>query len=1075
MLKKVTTWIGVYEEEIQLFLWTVLLLFIVRSSGTILNNYSDAVFLKRYGVEYMPIVNMLNAIATVVVMGFVAGLIQRMSGTSLLIRMFVLSGISMLLIRLLIPLELSLIYPLLFMLKAQYEVLLALLFWNMANDLFNTQQAKRLFPLITAGGVIGQILSSFATPWVARVMQFDNLLIGYMLLAIAGALAVYFMAQKFPTLLSGGADRKGASKKKESMIAEFQRIWPLVKESTLIKIMVMLTFMPNVIIPIINYQFNYAVDQTFDSEDGLLEFFGYMRGALNIISLVLLLFVGKIYGRWGLPVALMFHPFNYVLAFMSFLFKFDLFSALYARMSTQILRTSINVPATNVLSGLFPAAYRAMVRPFLRGTVVRIGLFLGSTLILISDKLFHPRYLSLVAMPFLIAWLMTPFWLKRRYTDILTDLVSGDMGDIRSLENEDVQQLFREPAMRRKLRADFSSSQPDDALFYGQLLHQVQDKELDDLVRQKLTGAPPAVRAALMDLLTQDDQLSVDVLAGLAFEDDPPQQVAAIRTMMRLVPEGLHHRVDLSSLLQSPSAVVSAHATAAMLPSSPERLGELIRTWVLDETDPQRQLAGIAAAGASRSQDFVPLLSRVLEQATEVPTRQAAIEALREIAPPQLNALVAPDLDHPAVPLREAAVSALKIEDKAALRRAIELLGDSSPGVVQAARQAILTATYQDGKQLIRALQTPRRKIREEIFKILDVLDIKDLDIVRFIRGQAEGAYKYLIEAQAAKSLPESRYRELLITHLQQQGQLQVENMVRVLAAQDSSGRMRIVSRGLLSSDARQRANSLEALGDLLEKSVSRFIVPLIDTSPVEQKLAAARRFFRLEPFRGSAAEQLNHLLGSRHWVTRVLVLELARHCNISGIDAALLTEAAEDSKRRHVQRAAKALLQEPLSDTIESEDAMDNPTTISEKILLLKRIDIFEGLSVSELSAIATASEEVDYEAGERVIEQSDAGDTLYLIISGTVAVMKKREDGSEMELDQMTAGDYFGEMALFEDARRSASIVTVEKTRLLYLHKAEFNDMVREYPQIALAICGALSGRIRRLHQRMESLSTD
>ena len=499
MLKKITTWIGVYEEEIQLFLWTVLLLFIVRSGGTILNNYSDAVFLKRYGVEYMPIVNMLNAIATVIVMGFVAGLIQRMSGTDLLIRMFILSGVSMLLIRLLIPLELSLIYPLLFMLKAQYEVLLALLFWNMANDLFNTQQAKRLFPLITAGGVIGQILASFGTPWFARVLQFDNLLLGYMLLTVAGATTVYLMAYRFPTLLSGGAGKKGQAKSKDSMIDEFRRIWPMMRESTLIKIMVLLTFLPNVIIPIINYQFNYAVDEAFDSEDGLLEFFGYMRGALNIVSLILLLFVGKIYGRWGLPVALMFHPFNYVLAFMSFLFKFDVFSALYARMSTQILRTSINVPATAVLSGLFPASYRAMIRPFLRGTVVRIGLFLGSTLILISDKLFHPRYLSLVALPFLIGWLLTPFWLKRRYTDILTELVSGDMSDIRSMESEDVQQLFRDPSMRRKLRADFATSPPANALFYGQLLRQVDDKELDALLLAKMLGA----RVIMVDIVAE--------------------------------------------------------------------------------------------------------------------------------------------------------------------------------------------------------------------------------------------------------------------------------------------------------------------------------------------------------------------------------------------------------------------------------------------------------------------------------------------------------------------------------------------------------------------------------------------
>jgi len=76
--------------------------------------------------------------------------------------------------------------------------------------------------------------------------------------------------------------------------------------------------MPNIVIPIMNYQFNFAIDQAFATEGKMLEFFGYFRGVLNIVSLIILLFVGRIYKRLGLPVALMFHPFNYMVAFMAF-------------------------------------------------------------------------------------------------------------------------------------------------------------------------------------------------------------------------------------------------------------------------------------------------------------------------------------------------------------------------------------------------------------------------------------------------------------------------------------------------------------------------------------------------------------------------------------------------------------------------------------------------------------------------------------------------------------------------------------------------------------------------------------
>ncbi|MGC1438971.1 MAG: cyclic nucleotide-binding domain-containing protein, partial [Burkholderiaceae bacterium] len=785
----------------------------------------------------------------------------------------------------------------------------------------------------------------------------------------------------------------------------------------------------------------------------------------------------------GLPVALMFHPLNYVLAFMSCLFKFDLISALYARMSTQIFRTSINVPATAVVSGLFPQSYRAMIRPFLRGTVVRIGLFLGSTLILLSDKVFHPRYLSLVALPFVITWLTMPFWLKRRYADILTDLVSGDMGDIKSMESADIKQLFRDPSMRRKLRDDFSRSSPADALWFGRLLKTVNDEELDRLIVQKIDAADTDTRVQLMELMTSDDPLAISVLARMALEDVPRQQAAAIGTLARIAPSRLPEGADFSPLIEAPSMEVRAYALAAMLPTDPPRYGAMVRDWIGDPNDSVR-MAGVIAAGVSGSQEFVASLTTLLANDVDSGTRAAVLNALNNISPPQINELVQGELVHPSADVRLAAVSAYQVTDKTALQTLIPLLGDTSAAINHQVRMQIVDAPFHDGKQLIRALGTPRRKVREEIFKILDVLDIKDLDVVRFVRGQAEGAYKYLIEAQAVKKLHSCPQRDLLETHLRQQGQVQIENMIRVLATQDTSGKMRIVSRGLLSTNARQHANSLEALGDLLDNAVARFIVPLIDASPTDQKLAAARKFFKLKPFSASNAALIEHLLEHRHWVTRALALEAASGCGVTGISQERLETAQADPESGFIQSAARRLMQvEKISPNNQEErmqansqetPAQSGSIAISEKILLLNRIDIFAGLSVVELSAIATACEEVDFPPGARVISQNDAGDTLYLIISGKVAVMKTREDGVEMELDQMTSGDYFGEMALFEDSKRSAGIVTLEDTRLLFLHKQEFNDMVREYPQIALAICNALSGRIRRLHQRMEALGS-
>jgi CRP-like cAMP-binding protein len=149
----------------------------------------------------------------------------------------------------------------------------------------------------------------------------------------------------------------------------------------------------------------------------------------------------------------------------------------------------------------------------------------------------------------------------------------------------------------------------------------------------------------------------------------------------------------------------------------------------------------------------------------------------------------------------------------------------------------------------------------------------------------------------------------------------------------------------------------------------------------------------------------------------------------------------------------------------------MVNNLTISDKIMLLKGIDIFESLSVSELAAIASIAEVTDTPPGEIIIEEGTFGETMYLIIQGEVSVIKELGKVNEIEIDRIKPGEYCGEMALFEDVERSASIRTELKCNFMVLHKQQFREIVREYPQIALEICKVLSGRIRKLHKKIEN----
>jgi len=145
----------------------------------------------------------------------------------------------------------------------------------------------------------------------------------------------------------------------------------------------------------------------------------------------------------------------------------------------------------------------------------------------------------------------------------------------------------------------------------------------------------------------------------------------------------------------------------------------------------------------------------------------------------------------------------------------------------------------------------------------------------------------------------------------------------------------------------------------------------------------------------------------------------------------------------------------------------------LTDKILHLKHIEIFADLSVNELAAVASVTQESFFDEGDIVFREGEHGDTLFLIVDGDVAVVKDCNVDKAIELDRIGAGDYFGEMALFGDDRRSATIQVKNNARFLTLNKQELQEIVREYPQIALHVCRVLSMRIRRLHGKISDHS--
>lgn len=864
-------WLKVQPEEIGLFLWSAALLYLIRTANIFFNNFAETAFLKRFGVEYLPIVYVANSLTTFVIMAAITGLLRKLPSGRMLAYMMLFCGASVVALRPVLGMGLDLIYPVLFLLKAQYEGLLALVFWNLANDLFNTRQSKRIFPLVTAGGVIGAIVGSFITPGLARTIHFDNLMLAYGVVAGMGAVCVWQMSRLYPVLNLPERDAKKGGKK-TSMIQEIKQVVPMMKESTLLKILVLLTLLPNIMLPIMNYQFNYAVNETYATEGGMVAFFGYFRGVLNIISLIILLFVGKIYNRWGLPVALMFHPINYVIAFGAFLFNFSIYSAMYARISTRVLLVTINNPARNILVGLFPDQFRALLRPFLRGTVVRIGILIGSGVIFFSEHWFHPRWLSLVGMAVGLCWVASSIWLKRSYSDILLGLIGSNVIDLKSLEEQDVGVIFKDKRAQEQLVEACLNSQGRACLWYAQMMRTQQVPDLDQHLLQLIRTKDEKTAIELLPLIPKSaGEAAVAAYAELA---DPakPRLSAALAAAAARLPWDVSGGFLQQLFDQQSDPRVQAQAMIGLYHHDPAVCQPVIERWLASD-DLARRRAGVVAAGGSSNQDLCPQLRDMLAQEEDPGIRGDILVALNRLDDSHLHELVQTRLaeDPEGVPLE--VLQDFTLESEPDVKAFIHLLGSEDKRRHDLALERLETLEDLDSAVLIESMALPNRRIREGLYTLMAELKIGDREIIAFARSYLEMAYQNLAESKALGKLKASEQRDLLVQHLAEHIKARIDTILRVLATQEESDQMRLIIRGLSSANAKMRSNAVEALESMVGQNISQAMIPLLEGGPVGETLALGRKLFKL-PLRFAGDQELfADLLDKKNWVTLYLSL----------------------------------------------------------------------------------------------------------------------------------------------------------------------------------------------------------
>ncbi len=204
-------------------------------------------------------------------------------------------------------------------------------------------------------------------------------------------------------------------------------------------------------------------------------------------------------------------------------------------------------------------------------------------------------------------------------------------------------------------------------------------------------------------------------------------------------------------------------------------------------------------------------------------------------------------------------------------------------------------------------------------------------------------------------------------------------------------------------------------------------------------------------PSRTAASVVERLLTASDPWL-RVAAVEHIGRARLMDLVPVLNEMAAEEPEPLLAQAITLTL------QILEGRPREDGVLNDIEKVLVLKRVPLLDGLPAEQLVSVAQIARPVRFDAGVVVFRKGDVGDSVYLVIHGEAVVQI-----GEKVVARLGAGEVFGEMALLDAEPRSATVASATSLSTLRIGRDEFQDLIEDHPEVLRGIVRVLTQRIR------------
>lgn len=1051
---------------------------------------SEALFIDRVGLSSFSFLFIAEAVFTLVFTIVYTAFVDRVNNARLLAGILVVTGISLLITGLLLAPGLPIAFYLFYLIGRTTRVIFTVHIWTYIGEYYDTRAARRLFPLIGSAGRVSGFLGGMVFPFIVRTVHAEN--IPYLW---AGVLVVsVWMCLSIPHWI-GHAATSSTPSRTTGAIENFRGGWRTIRGSSLLKLLALGATTMTILLALINVQANYVFYQTFRSANELASLFGVLTGIANAIALPFQLFLlTRIVNRLGVGWTNLSYPVLTVTSYGLLTFIPLLPLAILGLFARTAFRWGVNNPVDNMLYNAVSRTVKGRARAFVNAMLVPLAMFLAGVMLLpVPRGGALPAYLFVLGGVIGLIYLIVAWRVRGAYRQELLQTLTVEDTDLRLMVGSSWDATDRAALGHVLARLDESSGEGN-TLFLAELAYDIGGNDALPTLIELASNRGPIVRAGVLEIIGHDG-LADPRVRGLCTDSLSDPNAIVRRTALAVLeeqsgPEDLPLLGLALDHLNDPDPDVRARAISLLLRSGDfyyltTAAGAL--NGMLTSGDPSLRALAASVLGEMGDPRVVRTLAPHLDDPSEK-VRSATAQAIAVVAsataPPWVRQITLESarkaLADPAEAVRLAAVQVLaRLNPEEVRPLLLEMLRDESTRVREGARQVLECAGTAAAEELGALLDSDDDRLRGAA-----VLTLLSLSTEKYreqadeeIRRALERTYQNLILIDALAPFAH-RSAALAVDTLKERNRGLLEHVFRVLTAVHGQESVQVIQHNLRSADSHARANAVEALEALTSPTIARIVAPLVE---MRGEGNVAEQEFGLQPLEAEAAVE-KILSGQDTWLTAVVLYMIgeAGKSTLSMLDAPrLISRARRDGAIKSALSSPDALVAETaryvarqfrLLSADEKEAAM---LSTIERVIFLKEVPFFSEMTISQIRALAGIAEEVSFEDDQVIFYEGEFGGTLYVIVSGKVAIEHKAESGtgSVARLATLETRQYFGESSIFDELPRSASAIAIGPTLLLSIRKEPLVSLVQGDPTLALELIRVLSLRLRQANEQIAS----